>query len=54
MSPPARRRYQLRKPELNDQIEALLDAARRESTEDPDLEFTGGAASENFPSLDRF
>jgi len=38
MSPPARRRYQLRNPDWNDQIEGLLAAASREGTEPQDLE----------------
>lgn len=38
MSPPPRRRYQLRQSDLNDSLEALLEAARPEETEDEDLE----------------
>jgi len=38
MSSPPRRRYQLRRTDLNQQIEELLDAARREGTETEDLE----------------
>lgn len=37
-STPPRRRYQLRREELNDQIEGLLDAARREGAPDEDVE----------------
>ena len=39
MSSSPRRRYQLRHTELNQKIEELLDAARREATEPEDLEF---------------
>jgi uncharacterized protein (TIGR00730 family) len=38
MSPPTRRRYQLQRPELNESIESLLEAARRTETEDEDVE----------------
>lgn len=37
-SPPSRRRYQLRHAPLNDQIEGLLDAARRDGAADEDVE----------------
>lgn len=38
MSPSNRRRYELRQPELNESIEAFLESARRDDTEDADLE----------------
>jgi len=38
MSPPTRRRYQLQRPELNETIESLVEAARRSETEDEDVE----------------
>ncbi|MAG30956.1 MAG: cytochrome D ubiquinol oxidase subunit II [Deltaproteobacteria bacterium] len=38
MPPSPRRRYQLRRPELNDMIEVLIEAAQREGTEAADLE----------------
>ena len=38
MSPPARHRYQLRRSDLNDSIESLLEAAKREDTDPADLE----------------
>ncbi|HPG25406.1 MAG: TIGR00730 family Rossman fold protein [Spirochaetaceae bacterium] len=38
MSPAVRRRYQLRQSELNDQIEALVEAARHEDTDPADAE----------------
>ena len=36
--PPPRRRYELRRKDLNEAIETLLEAARRESTADADVE----------------
>ncbi len=38
MSPPTRRRYQLRRPDLNEKIEDLVDAAQREGTNPEDAE----------------
>ncbi len=39
MSSPSRNRYRLRRPELNDQIERLLEIARRDDTAAEDVEF---------------
>ena len=39
MSPSSRRRYELRRPDLNERIEDLVEAAQREDTDPQDAEF---------------